>query len=64
MFFNRELFSAFGDDNHGFAENTVVNHIAGLKFGNDGSRRFFLVFDFLDDLVKIRVKFGIEKIHC
>ncbi len=37
------LFSAFGDDDHGFAQDAVINHIAGLEFGNDCSRRFFFV---------------------
>lgn len=57
------IISAFGNNDHGFPQNTVVQHIAGLQFGNDCAVGFFFVFDFLNDLMKVRIKNGVHNFH-
>ena len=48
--------AAFSHNYHCLTQDTVIDHIAGLQLGNDGSRRFVRVFHFLNDLMVIRVK--------
>lgn len=55
--------ASLGDDNHSFAQKPVVEHISGLQLGNYGSGRFGCIFDFLDYLMKIRVKNLPHNIH-
>ena len=57
------VFAAFGDDNHGLAQNPVINHIAGLQLIDNGAAGFFGVFDFLNDLMEIGVENRAENFH-
>ena len=57
------LFAAFGDNDHGFAQDAVVYHIAALQFINDGAAVFGFIFDFLDDPVEVGIKFCADDVH-
>lgn len=58
----RALF-LFGYDDHGFSQQSSVDHVSGLEFGNNCSGRLFFVFNLLDYLMKIGIKYGIENVH-